>query len=246
MANNEYRYNKNIKIIKDERIDLTGYSGVDPNNSLQGRFDGAGLRTTGYCSQGDALTRGCNVWNSMENFVNDNYSGVVSDDSELNKYLNGIYKSFLQSSEDWIYIKTGMKWNVGPSGEYDDSNSILALVAMESDYTWHGDVALVTKSEYMRANSNTNCLTASALYNTTETDACRITNYLWKSEYWWWLLSPRAGYSRRVLNASLEGYIGCPNVFTPSGSVRPSLFLKSNITLTGNGTNDENIYIISD
>ena len=242
--------NRNIKIIKDERIDLTGYespySGIGSSN-YQGKFDSAGFRVTGYCSLAHAITYGCNVWSSTSNmvgtpaiFTNENYSGVVSNDSELNIFLNGVYKSFLQSSEEWGYVKTGMSWSIGPSGTYNDSNNIQTLVEMENEYKWIGDIALATKSEYMRANNNLNCLTTFNLRS--NSNMCSITNYLYKEGYWWWLLSPYLGYPDSLLN--VDKYVSGTNPGSSNGSVRPSLYLKSNITLAGNGTNDENIFSI--
>ena len=61
-----------------------------------------------------------------------------------------------------------------------------------------------------------------------------------------WLLATRSNYSYLVLIATYDGGLnnssdGAKNM---GSVVRPALYLKSNITLTGNGTNDENIYKI--
>ena len=57
-----------------------------------------------------------------------------------------------------------MIWNVGHAGIWNDTLSVLELENMEKAYTWNGDIALATKSEYIRANSSDSCLTASVLY----------------------------------------------------------------------------------
>ena len=235
----------NLKIIKEDRIDLTGYSGVNPNNSLQGRFDSSGnsgRRTSGYCADNNSINYGCNAWAISSNFINGSINGEVTEDAELNMYLNSTYKNSLS---DLTYVQENMIWNVGVAGTGRDEYSIVQLQKKENAYNWIGDVALPTKSEYMKANSNDNCLTALALYNAKNTDTCRKENYLYKQEYWYWLLSPYADKTNGECIAYTPGQVaGSDGAYNITGSVRPVLYLKSNITLTGNGTNDENIYKI--
>ena len=238
----------NLKIIKDDRIDLTGYSGVNTENSFTGRFEGAGLRTTGYCGLWSAPTNGCNAWSNKYfpsgDFVNESYSETVPEDSELNKFLNGAYKTNLQALDDWKYVKTVMSWNVGPAGTTNDSNSIIVLLETESNYTWRGYIALATKSEYLRANFNDAFLTASALYVTKYTDICRTTNYLCK--YSWFLLSPYLGSTLRVFLVYSHGFVEVVVANSEHSSVLPVLFLKTNINLTGNGgLSSEDMFKIS-
>ena len=238
----------NLKIIKDDRIDLTDYSGVNPEDNYKGRFDASGnsgRRTSGYCSNSHAQEYGCNAWAAMGNFanigVNDYYSsGSVSEDAELNTYLNGTYKNGLS---DISYLQTSMIWNVGHAGTQRDTKSISEIEYMEKAYTWIGDIALPTKSEYIRINTNNNCLTASTLYNNATT--CKVTNYLYKPDYSYWLLSPQSESSYGVLHVLASGKVANYDAYKTEDYVRPVLYLKSNITLTGSGTNDENIYRIS-
>ena len=239
----------NLKIIKDERIDLTGYSGVKSNSTVQGRFDASGnsgRRTTGYCSNANAQQYGCNAWAAMSSFENagtdDFYaSGQVTEDAELNTYLNSTYKNSLS---DLQYVQTGMKWNVGHAGVYNDTLTVSQLEDMEKTYLWTGDIALATKSEYIRAHSNTDCSNAKFLYDNYKNDTCKTTNYLFKSDYWYWLLSPRSTDPRPEFYAG-SGYVRHINANTQGGSVRPVLYLKSNIKLTGNGgQSSEDMYKI--
>ena len=230
----------NLKIIKEDRIDLTGYSGVNPNDNYTGRFDEAGRRTTGYCSLGLAPTKGCNAWSRTNSFTNGSYNGEVMDNAEINTYLNSTYK---MSLSDLNNIQLDMSWNIGGAGTYEDKESIAELQIKEKTNIWIGDIALPTKSEYIRAHSNNDCLTAFALATNYQNDTCKTTNYLYKSNYRYYLLSPRLNAEATELGIS-SGRIGnySPNYI--NNSVLPTLYLKSNITLTGNGTNDENIYKI--
>ena len=239
----------NLKIIKDERIDLTGYSGVKSDSSVQGRFDASGAtgrRTSGYCSNTYTQQYGCDAWAAMSEFTNTgtgNYyaSGQVTEDAELNTYLNSTYKNSLS---DLQYVQTGMKWNVGHAGVRNDTLTVSQLEDMEKSYTWTGDIALATKSEYIRAHGNTDCLTAKYLYDNYQTDTCKTTNYLYKSAYFYWLLSP---YSRNANNEFFvdSGLVNTTYANYQNGSVRPVLYLKSNIKLSGNGgSSSEDMYKI--
>ena len=224
----------NIKIIKDERIDLTGYSGVRSGTTNQGRFDvsgATGRRTSGYCSDSNAVNNGCNAWAAMDSFTNGSISGEVTADSELNTYLNGTYKSSLS---DKSYIAENITWNVGPAGAYNDTLSVSELENMEKAYTWSGDIALATKSEYIRAHGNTDCSNAKYLYDNYQNDTCKTTNYLYKSAYWYWLLSP---FSSDAYNEFIVfgGNISGDNACSLYNSVRPVLYLKANITISGTG-----------
>ena len=58
------------------------------------------------------------------------------------------------------------------------------------------------------------------------------------------LLSPNSTNANNVFNAN-SGIVTNFGASGQDGSVLPALYLKSNITLTGSGTNDENIYRIS-
>ena len=234
----------NLKIIKEDRINLSDYSGVYSNDNYKGRFDEAGRRTSGYCSNSYAVSNGCNAWAAMSNFANTgtgaNYSsGPVTEDSELNTYLNSTYKNSLS---DLTYVQTGMTWNVGHAGAYDDTLTVSQLEDMEKAYTWTGDIALATKSEYIRAHGNTDC--SNAKYLSDNSNTCKTTNYLHKSSYLYWLLSPDSSIASTEFNAN-GGGVYRTNANYQYGSVRPVLHLKSNIKLTGNGgQSSEDMYKI--
>ena len=229
----------NLKIIKEDRIDLSDYSGVKPDSSVQGRFDASGAtgrRLSGYCSNSYAVSNGCNAWAAMGSFANTgtgNYysNGPVTANAELNTYLNTTYKSSLT---DLSKVQTNMTWNVGHAGANNDTLSVSELEDMEKAYTWTGDIALATKSEYIRAHGNSSCLNAKYLVDNYQNDTCKTTNYLYKSDYRYWLLSPRSSLAGHVFYAG-SGLVTHSSATDRNGSARPVLHLKSNITLSGNG-----------
>ena len=213
-----------IKIITDEGIDLTNYNGVNPNNNYGGKFDIPNDRSTennSYCTN---PTVGCNVWvatskmnGSPTEYVNPGYPGQTSEKRGTVTEDSSLYK----------YL----------NGEYynnvlnKDSNIIDGIfnvgpVNYESVYTWTGKIGLLDSLETFN-----------------------VGKYLFKS-YGTWTLTPDSQYQVDRVSVIFLPSTGFPSnvtyVVNRNYRVRPVLYLKSNITLTGDGTNDENIYRISD
>ena len=213
-----------IKIISDEAIDLTGYTGVKPEDNTKGMFDIPNERTTANNSYCINPSRGCNAWvatskmnGSPSEFVNKNLSGVeikgtVTEDSSLYIYLNGYYYNNVLKENSLII--DGI-FNIGPE-------------ANESQYTWTGKIALLTKEEFKYSHPE---------------NRLGLT-YLSKN-YNWWNINPDLNYTTngvRAISYDNSSYGQYVNKYL---GVRPVFYLSSNVTLTGNGTNDENIYRIA-
>ena len=223
----------NLKIVKNSYINLSQYNGVMSSSTTSGRFDivGSDGRISGYCSLGNAETYGCNAWAAMNNFTNGTYSGPVEAHSSLNTFLNTLYKNSLS---DLSYIQQNMIWNIGSSGINNDTKTIAELQTMERTNNWTGDIALLTKSEFIRTHNDNNCLTAETLRNS------ECHSYLNNVGF---LLSPFSDNTTHILVA-VKNRISEVEINNTGSTVRPSLYLKSNIKLTGNGTKGENIYKI--
>ena len=218
-----------IKIIREEKLD-TDMS-----------FDEAGERmpeNNSYCT---LLYTGCNAWAATDNLIGKPtqfINGTVTEDATINKYLNEEY--YVNTLDLNPNIIMG-NFNVGPA---PFNSTVDNAKSSEIIYQWKGHISLITLSEYMSANNN-QLQCGSQNLNNSNNDICKSTNYLYKSSYNWWILSspgitgnPNINY---YVNSNGEIF-GNPARVT--NGIRPVLYLKSNITLTGNGTNDENIYKI--
>ena len=191
----------------------------DEANARDAGSDGAGGT---YCNQATA-GEGCNAWAANTNlvgqpseFINGDYSGTVTQDSTLNTYLNGTYYTNVLGAN--INIIEGT-YNVGNSNN-------------ESAFQWQGHVALLTSSEYKNG-----ALDSSGTKYTNN-------NYLTKAGYAYWLLTPISNNLSKV-RYIVGGFGGFSSYLASRTSfVRPVLYLSSNITLTGSGTNDANIFAI--
>ena len=211
-----------IKIAKDQLL---------PNR----KFDSIGARTTGFCSQGEALKYGCNVWSATKNmvgspseYVNGSYRGAVSADSELLTYLNVDYYNSLSDNDKIVAHNFG----IGPVVHRNTNMS--EQINKENSYLWYGKVGMLTPSEYIRANTNkTQC--GNYDLNTVNYTTCQKSNYLFTSSNYWWTLNPRDTYSITVCFIHTDGRVVLDYVSNVNG-VRPAVYLKQSISFDGEGT----------
>ena len=207
-----------LKVIREEKITTMAFD-----------VDDATRRKGGYCT-----SNYCNAWAAMASFTNGNMTGAVaglngnSGDSSIKEYIDNTYAPML---DDYSKIVT-KTWNI--SGTTNNRDTLENAIADEEKTTWDGKIALLTASEYVRANSNTDtCGTLALLYSNYST--CKSTNYLFKSSAWW-LLSPYSGDRGCVLVANSGGDVSSRTNVVNTYGVRPVFYLCSGLTLTGRGT----------
>ena len=234
---NNYIYikenNSNVKyriysVESDNTIKVIRNSAV---TSMNFDADNANRRKSGYCSQYNY----CNAWAAMSSFTNGTQTGAVSKDSSIKEYIDNTYSKTLTDSSK-IVSKT---WNISGTEYYE--NTIAKVIANEKKSTWNGKIALLTASEYVRANRNTtSCGTPSLLFSNYRN--CKGTNYLYKSTDWW-LLSPNISNRYNASVAYKQGYVADVQASTSDG-VRPSFYLKSGLRFSGEGTSSNPYNII--
>jgi len=211
-----------IKIIKasnigDRVFDSIGYRD-DTSNGTGGT----------YCA---LSSYGCNAWATNNNFSNGSQSGTVLKDASLNTYLNNDYYNTLNSeSQNLIQTHT---WAVG--AVISDNTDLAAQIASENGTAWSGNIGLISISEYLRANTNTQQC-GSLNLNNTNYSTCKTTNYTVLTSGDLWAISPHATYSNYVFNVRSNGRVNLSITNNPSHGVVPVLYLTSNITLEGEGT----------
>ena len=144
-------------------------------------------------------------------------------------------------------------WNLGGTADYRSSSNGLAshfygyergtTVYSGHATTWTGKIGLMYPSDYGYATSGgsttdrATCL-AKEMYNWYGSDVsdCKTNDYLYKSSYNQWTLVPFSSTARNVFFVDTLGYVYC-NFYANSvyNSVRPAVFLKSNISITDVG-----------
>ena len=205
----------------------------DENDYRDKESNGAGGT---YCANSSS---GCNAWAATANmvgspaeFTNGNYSGTVLLDSSLNTYLNGEYLNSITVNKDKI-----VNHDYGIGSVTYNNNDLQGQIASENNYKWNGSIGLISVSDYLKANSDMEtCGTAST--NNSAYTTCRNTNWMYISGTYWWTLSPYAYFSDYVWYVYSDGHLYNYNARHSSG-VRPAVYLTSNLSLSGSGTESD-------
>ena len=213
---------------------------IKENNIGKIVFDEIGNRTTGYCSKGRAPSDGCNVYGMFSGtFYNGQYSGIVSENSSLNVYLNNTFYNQLNDEKKYI-INHDFKMG---SIDYEQT-TINGTITQENKYKWKGKIGLLNVTDFMRASLDTNC--KDIISARTETYPCKNDNYLVQSmdDLMWWTMHAYYDVTNRPVYISNNGFISSTYAASYTDIyVRPVFFLSSDIILKGNGT-ETNPYVI--
>ena len=221
-------FGSNLKLVRDDI--LTTYS-----------FDN---KTT---AQGIEFNYGTNDWTKsyLREFLNDYYyeGKTITCHSEaigtltatnatitcpdINK-INATAKSMIQNT----------MWNLGGlSFEEGSVNELYIKERGKEVYSGHETkssdyIGLIYPSDYVFASTDESC--SQDPYSST----CKNNNWLFKGVFYW-AMSPGSSSANGVFNVSRGGYL-YGNSALSSGSVRPSLYLKSDIKIvSGSGTKDD-------
>ena len=151
------------------------------------------------------------------------YSGNVS-------YVDAHYIAERQSS---ILGKTCS------SGAYCNDNVVRTP-------TWNGKVGLIYPSDYGYATDLSQCDKQLSSYSDSANSyACRSNNWLFDSSYSQWTISPYAyNTSNRAFFADSDGSLVGDGAYKPC-AVRPAVYLKSGVVITGGNGTESNPYVLS-
>ena len=144
-------------------------------------------------------------------------------------------------------------WNLGgTANHYYSSNGLAShwygyergtTVYSGHATTWTGKIGLMYPSDYGYATSGgsttdrATCL-AKEMYNWGGSDVsdCKTNDFLYKSSYYQWTLTPNSSRSNDAFGVYTSGYVNFNNEVRNALVVRPAVFLKSNISITDVGT----------
>ena len=221
-------FGSNLKLVRDDI--LTTYS-----------FDN---KTT---AQGIETDYGTNDWTKsyLREFLNDYYyegktitchseaigapiaTNATITCPEINK-INATAKSMIQNT----------MWNLGGLSFEEGSVNELYIkergtVVYSNHETKSSDyIGLIYPSDYVFASIDESC--SQDLFSST----CKNNNWLFKG-VWYWTISPNSSNTNGVFNVAGGGYLYCNSALS-RGSIRPSVYLKSDIKIvSGSGTKDD-------
>ena len=219
------------------------YKGGNPKNYVTFNNEYAGWRIISINSDGtikimrtaDINTSDNLAWDTSGSYGNNNWARP----SSLNTYLNSTYYNGLSSTaQSQIVAKA---WSIG-SVTYNDSN-ITNTISNENSKKWNGKVGLVTTSEYIRSNSNTNFCGTIALVNKYYS-TCSNSSWMFNNDNWW-TLSPYSNRSDLVLYVGGKGLVDYDIVNYSGMAVRISIYLSSEVQITGGTGTESDPYTIN-
>ena len=200
------------------------YKGTNPNNYII--FSDETWRIISINSDGTLkIIRTQNIGNMA---WDTNGASTWNAPAILNTYLNGTYLQTLSNQNQIV----SHNWSIGM---LDYNNNDLALqITSENATNWNGKVGLITPSEYIRANTNNEECGTASLVNSNY-NKCLNTNWMSSLGTNLWTIS-NASASFSPIYISNNSFNHDTEVAGSSRNVVPVIYLNSNITLTGSGT----------
>ena len=174
-------------------------------------------------------------------------------------YLNGSgsYASSGIKNDITRNMIANVTWKLGGSSTYDDVTASMfyerergTTVYSGRPTTWQGEIALMYPSDYGYATSggsttNREACLAKELYNwdSSSYSDCKNNDWLLDSSTTQWTLTPYSSSSILVFGVSITGSVSHNNASYSSG-VRPSVYLTSNVGISGGDGTMNNPYIL--
>jgi len=211
------------------------YKGANPNNYIT--FNNETWRILAVESDG-----------TLKIMKKDSIGKIVWDTSNsnnwvrpatLNTYLNNDYYNSLGSeTQDLIY--KDHSWGIGSA--IFDNTDLAEQIESENSRTWTGNIGLMSASDAIKANTNTEQCGNMGLRNS-NTNICKSENYIVPSSGEVWTITTNQA-ENRVFTVPEDGRIGHYFTTWQHYGVLPTLYLTPNITLEGKGT-ESNPYTIN-
>ena len=219
------------------------YKGVNPNNYIT--FNNETWRIISIDSNGLIKIM---KNKSIGNQAFDSGGSNNWETSDIKTYLNGEYLDTITTNKDKIVPHT---WSIG---KVTDGNSDLAeqIKVENGTQSQSASVGMITASEYLRSNTNKEQCGNLGINNTNRT-ICLTTNWMYRivpvGWYLWTISSDASGspfnYVFSVYSGSYAGGLSNDYRAINSGGVSPAVYLSSDITLTGEGTQSNPYAIMS-
>ena len=204
-----------------------------------------------YCKQNFDVYYGCNAWNSVSgNYTSSGTTGTVTQDAELNIYLNGTFYNNINDKDRSLIVKH--TFYKGPVNGVDTNISpgINDVIKDEQTDSWTGFIGLPNLSDWFKSSSNSNCLSSTTEWVGSNDRKCPTNNYM-QGELTTVFMSPdnRTKYNHSLICSDNQyGLIGCNGGYVTTDkktSNFPALFITANITLKSQGTSEKPYTIIT-
>ena len=230
------------QILEDNELEKDPYecryffTGANPNNYITFNNETAGWRIISVeCDGRIKIMR----IDSIGNIAWDTNRTQEWSNSSLNIYLNNNYYNSLDLSAKNQIVTSD--FNAGAVSNLTDLQS---QINEENSTIWNGEIALPTLSEYFRINSNKKCQTFQSLESNYST--CKSTSWMYSCNSWqWWTLTSSAYFEDSAYYIVIsEGQVDDYYKDATSNGVRPTLYLSSEVQITGGNGTQSNPYTI--
>ena len=242
---------ENASLEKDPYECRYFFTGANPNNYITFNGEDAGWRIISVeCDGKIKIIKIDSIGNmKWDESNNNNWARPAT----LNTYLNSTYYNGLNSTARGQIVASNFSIGAVPS---DINMDMSTQVSKENLKKWEGKIALPTVSEYIRTNSNKSSCGTFPSYRD-NFGSCKNTTWMYNSNInsSWWTLTPYSypGHSSIYVfylysGGRLGGYINGGNNDTVNigfAVVRPTLYLSSDIQITGGDGSQNNPYVIS-
>ena len=185
------------------------------------------------------------AWNS--NNVND-WSKASLQTTLNGDYYNGTYATGALKNDTTRNAIESVVWNLGGTAGNMSARASHwygyergTTVYSERATTWTGKIGLMYPSDYGYATAGGSTTDRAAClekelgsWGRSDVSDCKNNDYLYKSSYYQWALTPDSSTSNYVFYVSPKGYVFYGHVNGTPG-VRPAAYLKSDILLSGVG-----------
>ena len=222
------------------------FTGANPNNYITFNNETAGWRIISVeCDGAIKIMKTASIGNQYwDTSGSNNWARPAS----LNTYLNGTYYNGLNATaQSQIVAKD---WSIGVVTY--DNNDLATQINNENSTKWNGKVALVTVSEYIRSNSNkSECGTIRLNNYNNNYINCVNTGWMDNTNIsgFEWTLTPIIGVYNTVFSignsSTIAGRIDSSvPVHNAVRAVRPTLYLSSEVKITGGAGTQNNPYTL--
>lgn len=164
------------------------------------------------------------------------------------KYQQMIRKSVWNLGGNEFSNSATLSSGFSTKGQYEAERGTVTYQSSRAT-TWTGKIGLMYTSDYGYASTDAECRTnlrAGVTYTNNSYDytntKCKNNNWLFNSDYQW-TLSPRSSYASNVFVVMAVGCIGGYSAGNAL-SVRPALFLKSDVVKVGGTGTESDPYTI--
>ena len=130
-------------------------------------------------------------------------------------------------------------WGIGGiSFNYTRAN----FYSAENNTKWTGKVGLMTPADYGYASTDSSCTDSTNMNSSAD---CKNNNWIYNSSYYQWTITPPSDNSTSVWIVSTAGVVYYDAAFWAVPRVRPVLYLKSSIKITGGTGTSSDPYQLS-